>query len=121
VLVDKVQVQQVIFNLVRNSVEAMSGEPPPRELIVATALTEPQIAEVSISDTGPGLAPKVQAQLFQPFVTTKEKGMGLGLSICRSIIDAHGGRLWATPNPHRGVKFQFTLPLADDEDPGDEN
>jgi two-component system, LuxR family, sensor kinase FixL len=120
VLVDKVQIQQVIFNLVRNSVEAMSGNPPPRELVVATILSGAGTAEVSLSDTGPGLAPKVQAQLFQPFVTTKEKGMGLGLSICRSIIDAHGGRLWATPNPNRGVKFQFTLPLADHDDSGTE-
>ena len=71
---------------------------------------------MSVSDTGPGLAMKVQAQLFQPFITTKEKGMGLGLSICRSIIDAHGGRLWATPNADRGVQFQFTLPLADRSD-----
>jgi two-component system, LuxR family, sensor kinase FixL len=118
VLVDKVQIQQVVFNLVRNSVEAMTAHPPPRELVVATALTEPGIAEVSVADTGPGLAPKVQAQLFQPFVTTKEKGMGLGLSICRSIIDAHGGRLWAIPNPGRGVKFQFTLPVANHGESG---
>lgn len=112
VIVDKVQIQQVVFNLVRNSVEAMADHPLPHDLLVTTRLADNTTAEVSVSDTGPGLAVKVQAQLFQPFITTKEKGMGLGLSICRSIIDAHGGRLWATPNPDRGVKFQFTLPLA---------
>lgn len=116
VLVDKVQIQQVIFNLVRNSVEAMGDHPPPRELVVTTRLVESQMAEVSISDTGPGLAPKVQAQLFQPFITTKEKGMGLGLSICWSIIESHRGKLWAAPNAERGVKFQFTLPLATHDD-----
>jgi two-component system sensor kinase FixL len=116
VIVDKIQIQQVVFNLVRNSIEAMSGHPLPQDLLVTTRLADSATAEVLVSDTGPGLAIKVQAQLFQPFITTKEKGMGLGLSICRSIIDAHGGRLWATPNPERGVQFQFTLPLADRND-----
>jgi two-component system sensor kinase FixL len=118
VIVDKVQIQQVVFNLVRNSVEAMSDHPLPRDLMVTTGLADATTAEVSVSDTGPGLAPSVQAQLFQPFITTKEKGMGLGLSICRSIIDAHGGRLLATPNPQRGVTFRFTLPLADRDETG---
>jgi two-component system, LuxR family, sensor kinase FixL len=116
VIIDKVQIQQVVFNLVRNSVEAMAEHPLPHDLLVTTRLAHATTAEVSVSDTGPGLAVKVQAQLFQPFITTKEKGMGLGLSICRSIVDAHGGRLWATPNPDRGVQFQFTLPLADRDD-----
>jgi two-component system sensor kinase FixL len=112
-VVDKVQIQQVVFNLVRNSIEAMAEHPPPRDLRVATRLADPGAAQVSVRDTGPGLANKVQAQLFQPFITTKEKGMGLGLSICRSIVDAHGGRLWAEPAPGRGVEFHFTLPLAE--------
>jgi two-component system sensor kinase FixL len=112
VIVDKVQIQQVVFNLVRNSIEAMAEHPLPHDLLVSTKLADEGTAEVAVSDTGPGLATKVQAQLFQPFITTKEKGMGLGLSICRSIIDAHGGRLWATPNAERGVTFRFTLPLA---------
>jgi two-component system sensor kinase FixL len=112
VIIDKVQIQQVVFNLVRNSIEAMAEHPLPHDLLVSTILADQTTAGVSVSDTGPGLAPKVQAQLFQPFITTKEKGMGLGLSICRSIIDAHGGRLWVMPNQERGVTFQFTLPLA---------
>jgi two-component system sensor kinase FixL len=116
VVVDKVQVQQVVFNLVRNSVEAMTDHPLPHHMLVTTTPAEPGLAEVSVSDTGPGLATKVQAQLFQPFITTKEKGMGLGLSICRSIVEGHGGRLWATPDPVRGVTFHFTLPLAEADD-----
>ncbi len=112
VIVDKIQIQQVVFNLVRNSVEAMDNQPLPHDLLISTGCLDRTTAEVSVRDTGPGLAVKVQAQLFQPFITTKEKGMGLGLSICRSIIDAHGGRLWATSNPDRGVQFRFTLPLA---------
>jgi two-component system sensor kinase FixL len=112
VVIDKVQIQQVVFNLVRNSIEAMGEHPLPHDLLVGTTLADEATAHVWVSDTGPGLAPKVQAQLFQPFITTKDKGMGLGLSICRSIVDAHGGRLWATPNAERGVTFQFTLPLA---------
>jgi len=117
VLIDKVQIQQVVFNLVRNSIEAMADHPAPRDMLVTTTQAEPGMAAVSVSDSGPGLAPSVQEQLFQPFITTKEKGMGLGLSICRSIVDAHGGRLQATPNPDRGVTFFFTIPLADHADP----
>ena len=119
VFIDKVQIQQVVFNLVRNSIEAMGEAPPPRNMLVTTLVThsatEESVAEVSVSDTGPGLAPQIQAQLFQPFQTTKQKGMGLGLSICRSIIDSHGGRLQAIPNAERGVTFRFTLPLQDQD------
>lgn len=119
VFIDKVQIQQVVFNLVRNSVEAMADSAPPRHLLVSTVPMQVEMdgtmAEVAVSDTGPGLAPHIQAQLFQPFQTTKEKGMGLGLSICRSIIDGHGGRLQAIPNAQRGVTFRFTLPLADQD------
>jgi two-component system sensor kinase FixL len=121
VFIDKVQIQQVVFNLVRNSVEAMTESTPPRHLLVSTVPMDSgadgSMAEVAVSDTGPGLAPEIQAQLFQPFQTTKAKGMGLGLSICRSIIDAHGGKLLAIPNPERGVTFRFTIPLADQEGP----
>jgi two-component system sensor kinase FixL len=121
IFMDKVQIQQVVFNLVRNSIEAMAEGPPPRQLRVTTNVSaeDRTMAEVSVADTGPGLAPQIQAQLFQPFQTTKEKGMGLGLSICRSIIDAHSGRLQGMPNrgPNgaRGVTFSFTLPLAEQD------
>src|SRR5690349_15272456 len=101
VWVDKIQVQQVVLNLVRNAMESLQ-QSPVRNLTIATAQTHDDMVEISVADTGPGLAPAVAANLFQPFVTTKEKGMGLGLSICRSIVDAHGGRLWATPNPSGG-------------------
>jgi two-component system sensor kinase FixL len=120
VFIDKVQIQQVVFNLIRNSVEALP-ESDLRELSVSTVRGGDGLAQVSVSDTGPGLAQKVIDQLFQPFVTTKEKGMGLGLSICRSIVEAHGGRLWATPHSPTGVTFQFSLPMADHGEPEDEN
>lgn len=113
VLIDKVQIQQVVFNLIRNSVEALP-ESDVRELRVTTRRDESGMALAAVSDSGPGLAQSVAERLFQPFVTTKAKGMGLGLSICRSIIEAHGGRLWATPNTPRGVTFHFSIPLADD-------
>lgn len=115
VFIDKVQIQQVVFNLIRNSVEALP-ESDVRELTVTTRRVDCGMALAAVSDSGPGLAQSVAEQLFQPFVTTKEKGMGLGLSICRSIIEAHGGRLWATPNPVRGVTFQFSIPMADGDD-----
>jgi two-component system sensor kinase FixL len=76
------------------------------------------MVEVVVEDSGPGLAPEIRSQLFQPFMTTKEKGMGLGLSICHSIVESHGGRIGVEPNIDRGVSFCFTIPLADDEDDG---
>jgi len=116
VFIDKVQVQQVVLNLVRNAVEAMEGSAR-RELLVATGCVEGgTVAEVRVSDTGPGLAAEVVERLFQPFITTKKAGMGLGLSICREIVEAHGGRLAAEPNPTGGVIFRFTLPCAEGED-----
>jgi two-component system, LuxR family, sensor kinase FixL len=112
VLVDRIQIQQVVLNLVRNSMEALA-ESDRRELIIKTAQAHGGLVEVRVSDTGPGLAEEVAKQLFQPFVTTKAKGMGLGLSISRSIIDAHGGRMQASPNPTGGVTFSFALPSGE--------
>jgi len=116
VLVDKVQIQQVLINLVRNAIEAMA-ESERREIEIATQEPGDGFVEVLVKDTGPGLPPQVAAQLFQPFVTTKEKGMGIGLSISRSIIDNHGGRLVAYPNPSGGMIFSFTLPVGADQEP----
>lgn len=111
VRIDKVQIQQVVLNLVRNSVEALASSDR-RQLTIRTGLSADGFVEVAVSDTGPGIEETVMKQLFQPFVTTKPKGMGLGLSISRSIIDAHGGRLWAEPNSRQGVTFRFTVPAA---------
>ena len=88
-----------------------------RELTIRTARSAGGPVEVAVSDTGPGLAEEVTKQLFQPFVTTKEKGMGLGLSICRTIIEAHGGRIWVEPRPQGGTIFRFTLRMASEEEP----
>jgi two-component system sensor kinase FixL len=112
VLIDKIQVQQVVINLVRNSVEAMQLVSR-RELKVATLPTADGGVEVVISDSGPGLPPEVASRLFHPFVTTKEKGMGIGLSICASIIESHGGRIWSTPQDAGGASFHFWLPAAE--------
>ncbi len=119
VWIDKIQIQQVVLNLVRNAMEALI-QSPVRDLTIGTAASSDDMVEVTVSDTGPGLAPVVAANLFQPFITTKQKGMGLGLSISRSIIDAHGGRLWATPNPDGGVTFHFTVETARPENHDDD-
>ncbi|HUB15185.1 MAG TPA: PAS domain S-box protein [Acetobacteraceae bacterium] len=108
VTVDRIQVQQVLFNLLRNALEAMAGLPH-REIAI-TARDEGGMVEVAVADTGPGLSPEVRANLFRPFVTTKNSGMGVGLSVCRSIIEMHGGRLWAEDNAGGGTVFRFTLP-----------
>lgn len=111
ILVDKVQLQQVITNLIRNAVEAML-DAPDRQLRIEAGISEPGVARVTISDTGHGFLEGIAGRIFQPFATTKEKGMGLGLTISQSIINAHGGRLWATPHEGAGVSFHFQLPLA---------
>lgn len=120
VLMDKIQIQQVTLNLIRNSVEAMQTVPR-RELAIETRLETPDTVTVSVSDTGPGLAPEVAENLFRPFTTTKEHGMGIGLSICRSIIEAHGGEIWAGPHEPQGVTFSFRLPVGASGDESDED
>jgi two-component system, LuxR family, sensor kinase FixL len=108
VLVDKIQIQQVLLNLMRNAIEAMEGSER-REMAVATRALDPETVEVAVIDSGSGIAPEVLAKLFQPFVTTKRQGMGVGLSISRTIVEAHGGRLWAETNPEGGTIFRLTL------------
>jgi two-component system, LuxR family, sensor kinase FixL len=111
-------VQQVILNLMRNAIEAMQ-ETTRRELTIATAEQLGEMVEISIADTGPGIAPDIAAQLFQPFVTSKPQGMGVGLSISRTIVEAHGGRLWAEPNPGGGTIFRVTLKALSKEELSD--
>jgi two-component system sensor kinase FixL len=109
VLADKVQVQQVTLNLIRNAIEAMMISPR-RELLIATDAAEAGgFARVSVADTGPGLSPEIADRLFQPFMSTKPSGMGVGLSISRTIIEAHGGRIWVESNVDGGATFNFTL------------
>jgi PAS domain S-box-containing protein len=113
---DRVQLQQVILNLIVNAVEAMSGVGEgARELLVSTGGDPSNGVVVSLRDSGPGLDPKSLDRLFEAFYTTKAQGLGLGLAISRSIIEAHGGRMWAGANEPRGAVFQFTLPLQRDE------
>jgi two-component system, LuxR family, sensor kinase FixL len=111
VLADKVQVQQVALNLIRNAIEAMDGCET-RDLVVGAKAAPDEMVEVFVSDTGQGLGPEAAEQLFQPFFTTKSQGMGVGLAISRTIIEAHGGRIWAEANPRGGTIFRFTLPAV---------
>jgi two-component system sensor kinase FixL len=116
VLADRIQVQQVLLNLIRNAIEAMQ-DAPRRELIVATqAMSNESLVEVSVSDTGTGIAPELAEQLFQPFITTKKHGMGVGLSICRTIVESHGGKIWVESEPNRGTVFRFTLRSVSQEE-----
>ncbi|TDG06587.1 GAF domain-containing protein [Paraburkholderia guartelaensis] len=109
---DRVQIQQVMLNLIINAIDAMSAvEDGPRELTISTATNEPDAVLVAVRDCGPGIAAQNTERLFEPFYTTKASGMGMGLSICHSIVSAHGGRLWASANVPRGALFQFTLPV----------
>jgi PAS domain S-box-containing protein len=113
ILADRVQLQQVILNLMMNSIEAMSGlSDGPRELLVRSGTDESKHVVISVQDSGPGIDPGSLDHLFEAFYTTKPQGLGMGLAICRSIIDAHGGRLWATVNTPRGAVFQFILPVG---------
>jgi PAS domain S-box-containing protein len=107
---DRVQVQQVLLNLIVNALEAMGANEGPKELLIRTGKIEPSGVLVAVQDSGPGLEAVMLERVFEPFYTTKPTGLGLGLSICRSIIEAHGGRLWASSNERHGATFQFTLP-----------
>jgi two-component system, LuxR family, sensor kinase FixL len=111
VLANRVQIQQVLINLMRNAMEAMD-QSDRRELFISASRTDDQMISMSVADTGPGIGAAVRAQLFQPFFTTKRDGMGVGLSISRTIIEAHGGEIVAEPNPGGGTVFRFTLPAV---------
>lgn len=114
ILADRVQIQQVLLNLIRNSVDAMLDSPE-RRLVISSEAVEGDMVQVNVADTGAGMAPEVMEKLFQPFVSTKPHGMGVGLSICRTIVESHGGRIWPEPNSPRGTVFRFTLPAVDAE------
>jgi two-component system sensor kinase FixL len=118
VLADKVQIQQVLLNLMRNAIEAME-ECERRELVISTALAADDMVEICVADSGVGISPEIKAQLFQPFITTKRHGMGVGLSISRTIVEAHGGSISTRPNPEGGTAFSFTLPMVTREEVGD--
>jgi two-component system sensor kinase FixL len=115
VLADKVQVQQVVLNLMRNAIDAMESSPV-RDLLVAARPADDGLVEVTVSDTGPGIAPEIAEHLFQPFMTTKATGMGIGLSISRTIVESHGGHIWAEPGPDGGTRFRFTLRAVREEE-----
>ena len=115
VLVDKVQIQQILLNLIRNAIEAMD-QSERRELLIATRAQGRSLVEISVADSGPGIAPEIASQLFQPFVTTKPLGMGVGLSISRSIVESHGGHIRCEPNAGGGTVFRFTVPRATSEE-----
>jgi C4-dicarboxylate-specific signal transduction histidine kinase len=111
VFANRIQVQQVLVNLIRNAIEAM-GDAEQRMLRLTTRLLADNMIEIAVADSGPGISAEVAIHLFEPFISTKHDGMGLGLSICRSIVEAHGGELRSEPNPAGGTIFRFTLPVA---------
>jgi signal transduction histidine kinase len=111
IVANRVEIQQVLINLMRNALEAMAGMDR-RKLWVTTTLRRPDLVEFSVADSGPGIGADMAERIFEPFVTTKRDGMGIGLSICRSIIETHGGRLQFEPNPDGGTIFRFTLPAV---------
>jgi signal transduction histidine kinase len=110
---DRVQLEQVILNLVANAIDALAeGRGDDRQITVRTHLLDEDTAELSVSDTGPGVRPDVLKQIFEPFFTTKQSGMGMGLSIARTIVEAHNGRLWAENQAGAGAIFRLTLPVS---------
>jgi len=115
-VIDRVQIEQVLFNLIRNALEAMAGSAR-QDLSVTTRPAAPGLVEIAVADTGPGLPQTVRERLFQPFVTTKPAGLGVGLSICRAIVQAHGGNLSAEDNPSGGTVFRLTLPAPESDAP----
>lgn len=115
VFVDRIQVQQVLVNLIRNAIEAMT-ESPVRSLTISSTKGPADFVTIAIEDTGGGISETLAPQLFQPFITSKKAGMGIGLSICRTIIEAHGGRIWFESGQDRGTVFRFTLPTAGEKE-----
>ena len=111
VFVDRIQIQQVLVNLIRNAIDAMVGSRI-RALTIRAAPVAGEAVQISIEDTGSGISDEIAQQLFQPFVTSKQGGMGIGLSICRTIVEAHGGRIWFEAAPRGGTTFNFTIPSA---------
>jgi two-component system sensor kinase FixL len=112
VFVDRIQIQQVLTNLIRNAIDAMIDSSQ-RSLVIRTVAEPEEFVTVSVEDTGPGISESVAAELFQPFVTSKASGMGIGLSICRTIVESHGGRIWFETRSGGGTAFHFTLPSAE--------
>ena len=112
ILADRVQLQQVAMNLIVNGIEAMKHVAGMREMVIKSQRTEAEQILVSVSDTGTGFAPELAERIFEPFFTTKPHGTGMGLRICRSIVESHGGRLWAVGTPGRGATFHLSLPAA---------
>jgi len=113
VWIDRIQIQQVLINLMKNAAEAMESSAS-REMTITIGQAARNFVEISVADTGPGISAEMAEKLFQPFVTTKAHGMGMGLSICRGIIESHGGRLRLEPNPGGGAVFRFNVPIAKD-------
>jgi signal transduction histidine kinase len=112
VIGDRVQLQQVVLNLIMNASEAMSGvEGRPRELVISTRPADAEKAQVLVEDSGPGIDAQEKERIFEAFYTNKTEGMGMGLSISRSIVENHGGKLWAEPNDGLGATFIFTIPI----------
>ena len=117
VMVDTIQIQQVIVNLVHNAMDVLQSQPSwPRRVTLQTNKLGEDAVAVAVADNGPGISQEVAENLFQPFVSTKPHGLGMGLPISQSIIRAHQGRLWATPNEDGGATFRFTLPIISSED-----
>ena len=113
---DRVQLQQVLLNLLLNAMDALDDNPPARRLVTVRARPAGATVEVAVSDTGHGIPADKLLRVFEPFFTSKPNGLGMGLAISRSIIEAHGGRLWAENNEAGGATFTFTLPVAEGGD-----